>query len=95
MTTFRHTIDIGDNPCEGRASVILLECRADISLAGNTVRDDGTHFILEFGSSSRRKPMKFATVVAAVRKLKRLAAAQERAKKKLALPKKSKPTASA
>jgi len=90
----RKIIDISDNRDEARATVILLSACCDITLAGNIVRDDGTHFILEFGSS-RRKPMKFATALPAVRKLKRLAAAQERAKKKLALPKKSKPTASA
>ena len=85
MTTFRHTVDIGDNPCEGRASVILLECRADISLAGNTVRDDGKWFVLEFAEGSRRKPMTFATALPAVRQLKRLASSQTRRRKKACL----------
>lgn len=84
MTARRNTVDITDNPCEGRASVILLECRADIRLAGNTVRDGGEWFVLEV-AGSRRKPMRFATVVAAVRKLKRLASAQARRQKKACL----------
>ena len=84
MTARRHTVDITDNPCEGRASVILLTNQCNVAIAGNTVRDDGEWFVLEL-AGSRRKPMRFATVVAAVRKLKRLASAQARRQKKACL----------
>lgn len=85
MTTRRDIVDIADNRDEARATVLLISFNSDITLAGNTVRDDGKRFVLEFAESSRRKPMTFATALPAVRQLKRLASAQERRRKKACL----------
>ena len=81
----RELIDIGENPDEARATVLLLAFNTDITLAGNTVRDDGKKFILEFAEGSRRKPMNFTTALPAVRQLKRLASSQARRRKKACL----------
>lgn len=85
MTTRRDITDIKDNLDEARATVLLISFATDITLAGNTVRYDGNRFILEFAEGSRRKPMKFATALPAVRQLKRLASAQARRRKKACL----------
>lgn len=81
----RELIDIADNPDEARATVLLISFNADVTLAGNTVRDDGKKFVLEFAEGSRRKPMTFATALPAVRQLKRLASSQARRRKKACL----------
>lgn len=81
----RELIDIADNTDEARATVLILAFNCDVTLAGNTVRDDGKHFILEFPEGSRKRPMKFATALPAVRKLKRLASSQARRRKKACL----------
>ena len=81
----REIIDIADNLDEARATVLLLAFNTDITLAGNTVRDDGKQFVLEFAEGSRRKPMTFATALPAVRQLKRLASSQARRRKKACL----------
>lgn len=82
---YRELIDISDNLDEARATVLLISFNCDLTLAGNTVRDDGKKFILEFAEGSRRKPVKFATALPAVRQLKRLASAQARRQKKACL----------
>ena len=81
----REIIDIADNLDEARATVLLITFNADITLAGNTVRDDGKKFVLEFATGSRRKIKKFDTALPAVRQLKRLASTQERLRKKACL----------
>ena len=81
----REIIDIADNLDEARATVLLITFNADITLAGNTVRDDGKKFILEFAEGSRKRPMTFATALPAVRQLKRLASSQARRQKKACL----------
>lgn len=88
MTTRRDITDIKDNLDEARATVLLISFATDITLAGNTVRDAGDKFILEFAEGSRRKPMTFATALPAVRQLKRLATAQARRIKKACLAQK-------
>ena len=81
----REIIDIADNLDEARATVLLITFNSDITLAGNTVRDDGKKFVLEFAKGSRRKIKKFDTALPAVRQLKRLASTQERLRKKACL----------
>jgi hypothetical protein len=71
----REIIDISNNLDEARATVLLLRFNCDLTLAGNTIRDDGKHFFLEFGDRKRR-PMRFTTALPAVRQLKRFAAAR-------------------